>query len=168
MDTDKCIACGLCASKCPRKVDDEYNEKLGKRKAIYVPYSQAVPLKYTIDPDACIYLTKNRCGACEKICPSHAINFADTEKEKTLHVGSVILSTGFSSFDPGKLDNLSFNQHPDIVTSMGFERLHSATGPHGGHLVLPSDKKHAREPEKIAWHQCVWSRDENRCKNSYC
>ena len=168
MDMDKCIACGLCASKCPKKVDDEYNEGLGKRKAIYVPYSQAVPLKYAIDPEACIYLTKNRCGACEKICPSGAINFSDAEKKTTLNVGSVILSTGFSSFDPGKLDYLCFNRHPDIVTSIGFERLLSATGPHGGHLVLPSDKKHVKEPKKIAWLQCVGSRDENRCKNAYC
>jgi heterodisulfide reductase subunit A len=149
-------------------VDDEYNEGLGKRKAIYVPYSQAVPLKYSIDPDNCLYLTKGRCGTCEKVCPSHAINYLDQEKEITLNVGSVVLSTGFKSFDPSKLDHLSFGQHPDIVTSMGFERVLSATGPQGGHLVLPSDRKHKKEPKKIAWLQCVGSRDENRCNNGYC
>jgi heterodisulfide reductase subunit A len=69
----KCIACGQCADKCPKKVLDSYNQGLIKRKAIYVPYSQAVPLKYTIDPQNCIYLTKGKCGACEKICPSGAI-----------------------------------------------------------------------------------------------
>ena len=168
MDTDKCIACGLCAEKCPKKVDDEYNEALGKRKAIYVPYPQAVPLKYAIDETYCIYLNKNKCGVCEKICPSGAINFKDTKKEFSLTVGSIILSTGFSSFDPSKLDNLGFNQHPDIVTSMGFERLLSATGPFGGHLCLPSDKKHTKPPAKIAWLQCVGSRDENKCSNGYC
>ncbi len=169
VDTDKCIACGLCASKCPKKVDDEYNEGLGKRKAIYVPYSQAVPLKYTIDPEACLFLTKNRCGLCEKNCPSNAINFKDTEKEITLNVGSVILAPGFDSFDPGKFDNLAYSTHPDIVTSLGFERVLSATGPSGGHLVLPSDKKNQKEPEKIAWLQCVGSREEtSRCSNGYC
>lgn len=168
MDTDKCIACGLCAEKCPKKVDDEYNEGLGKRKAIYVSYSQAVPLKYTIDPENCLYLTKGKCGNCEKVCPSHAINYLDTAREITINVGSVVLSTGFKSFDPSKLDYLSFGRHPDIVTSMGFERVLSATGPQGGHLVLPSDKKHEKEPQKIAWLQCVGSRDENRCNNGYC
>ena len=126
-------------------------------------------MKYVIDPDNCIYLTKNRCGVCEKVCPSGAINFQDTEKELSIHVGSVILSTGFHSFDPAKLDNYAYTSHPDIVTSMGFERVLSATGPSGGHLILPSDKKHEREPKKIAWLQCVGSRDENSsCGNGYC
>jgi heterodisulfide reductase subunit A len=165
---DKCIACGLCAEKCPKKVDDEYNEGLGKRKAIYVPYSQAVPLKYAIDDTICLKLTKDRCGNCEKVCPSGAINFADTAKEKTLNVGSIILAMGFESFDPSGIDSLGFGQHPDIVTSMGFERILSATGPFGGHLCLPSDKDHEKAPKKIAWLQCVGSRDENRCSNAYC
>ena len=86
VDVDKCIACGLCAEKCPKKVDDAYNENLMKRKAIYVPYSQAVPLKYAIDAEKCIYLTKGKCGACEKNCPSGAINFDDSAKTITLHV----------------------------------------------------------------------------------
>ena len=168
MDTDKCIACGLCAEKCPKKVDDEYNEALGKRKAIYVPYPQAVPLKYAIDATNCIYINKNKCGVCAKVCPAGAINFEDKEEALSLHVGSIILSTGFNSFDPSKLDYFGFAQHPDIVTSMGFERILSATGPSGGHLCLPSDKKHTTHPKKIAWLQCVGSRDENRCGNGYC
>ena len=80
VDVEKCIACGVCAEKCPKKVDDEYNEGLIKRKAIYVPYSQAVPLKYAIDADNCIYLNKGKCGACEKYCPSGAIDFNDTKR----------------------------------------------------------------------------------------
>jgi ferredoxin len=87
------------AGKCPKKVDDEYNEGLGKRKAVYVPYSQAVPLKYAFDDTICLKLTKNRCGNCEKVCPSGAINFADKAKNKTLNVGSIILAMGFESFD---------------------------------------------------------------------
>ncbi len=168
MDTDKCLACGICAEKCPKKVEDEYNEGLGKRKAIYVPYSQAVPLKYAIDATNCIYLNKKKCGICEKFCPAGAINFEDTKEAFSVHVGSIILSTGFNSFDPSKLDNLGFKQHPDIVTSMGFERILSATGPSGGHLCLPSDKKQTKSPQKIAWLQCVGSRDENKCNNGYC
>jgi len=127
-----------------------------------------VPLKYAIDDTQCIYLNKQKCGICEKLCPAGAINFEDTKEELSLHVGSIILSTGFNSFDPSRLDNFGFNQHPDIVTSMGFERILSATGPFGGHLCLPSDKKQTTHPKKIAWLQCVGSRDENKCNNGYC
>ena len=127
-----------------------------------------MPLKYAIDDTQCIYLNKQKCGICEKLCPAGAINFEDTKEELSLHVGSIILSTGFNSFDPSRLDNFGFNQHPDIVTSMGFERILSATGPFGGHLCLPSDKKQTTHPKKIAWLQCVGSRDENKCNNGYC
>ncbi len=127
-----------------------------------------MPLKYAIDDTQCIYLNKKKCGVCEKLCPAGAINFEDTKEELSLHVGSIILSTGFNSFDPSELDNLGFNQHPDIVTSMGFERILSATGPSGGQLCLPSDKKQTIHPQKIAWLQCVGSRDENKCNNGYC
>ena len=100
VDMDKCIACGTCAEKCPKKVDDLYNERLIKRKAIYVPYSQAVPLKYAIDSANCIYIQKGKCRACEKFCPAGAINFDDKESEVALNVGSLILAPGFKSFDP--------------------------------------------------------------------
>ena len=172
VDVDKCIACGMCAEKCPKKVDDDYNERLVKRKAIYVPYSQAVPLKYAIDPKSCIYLTKNKCGACEKICPSGAINFDDTQKTISLQVGSVILAPGFTAFDPSRFDTYSYARLPDVVTSLEFERILSATGPYTGHLLRPSSMrgKHpqGQPPRKIAWLQCVGSRDINRCDNGYC
>jgi heterodisulfide reductase subunit A2 len=172
VDTEKCIACGICAEKCPKKVDDVYNEKLIKRKAIYVPYSQAVPLKYAIDADNCIYLQKGKCRACEKFCPSGAINFDDTEKNITLNVGSIILAPGFRSYDPGKADNYGYCSRPDVVTSLEFERILSATGPYGGHLLRPSSKQTKKQtekqPNKIAWLQCVGSRETNRCGNGYC
>ncbi len=165
VDTDKCIACGTCAEKCPKKVDDLYNEGLMKRKAIYVPYSQAVPLKYAIDSDNCIFFQKGKCRACEKFCPAGAINFDDREEDIELKVGSVILAPGFKSFDPTPYDTYSYSALKDVVTSLEFERILSATGPFMGHLSRPSDKK---EPGKIAWFQCVGSRDVNRCDNGYC
>ena len=172
VDVDKCIACGMCAEKCPKKVDDVYNERLIKRKAIYVPYSQAVPLKYAIDADSCIYLTKKKCGACEKICPSGAINFNDTQKSIALQVGSIILAPGFTAFDPTGFDTYAYARLPNVVTSLEFERILSATGPYEGHLVCPSSMagKHPQgmPPCKIAWLQCVGSRDINRCDNGYC
>jgi heterodisulfide reductase subunit A2 len=168
VDMDKCIACGQCAAKCPKKVEDEYNAGLNQRKAIYVPYSQAVPLKYAIDPRYCIYLQKGRCGTCAKVCPSGAINFEDTEKMRTVEVGSVILAPGFRNFDPGRLDTYSYGQTPNVVTAVEFERILSATGPFGGHLVKPSAAKAGTAPRKIAWIQCVGSRDINRCDHGYC
>ncbi|MFP3928364.1 MAG: 4Fe-4S binding protein, partial [Desulfobacteraceae bacterium] len=168
VDMDKCIACGTCAEKCPKRVPDAYNEGLGKRKAIYVPYSQAVPLKYAIDPDQCIYLTKGKCRACEKFCPAGAINFDDREKEFDLEVGSVILAPGFVPFDPARSDVFGYNGLPDVVTSLEFERILSATGPFQGHLVRPSDAKGGSAPKKIAWLQCVGSRDPGSSGHSYC
>jgi len=172
VDIEKCIACGLCAQKCPKKVEDPYNENLIKRKAIYVPYSQAVPLKYAIDAENCIYFSKGKCRACETFCPSGAINFLDTQKSFTLQVGSVILAPGFKAFDPTPFDNYACASLPDVVTSLEFERVLSATGPYSGHLLRPSGmlakKPVKKQPQKIAWLQCVGSRDINRCDNGYC
>ncbi len=165
VDMDKCIACGACTEKCPGKTPDEFNEGITKRKAIYVPYPQAVPLKYAIDPEICIYLKKGKCGNCKKICPTGAINFEDKEEQITLHVGSVIVTAGFKTFNPSGLDNLQHGKLPNVVTSLEFERLLSAGGPTMGHVKRPSDGK---EPAKIAWLQCVGSRDVNRCGNEYC
>ncbi|OQX03482.1 MAG: heterodisulfide reductase, partial [Desulfobacteraceae bacterium IS3] len=166
VDMDKCIACGTCAEKCPAKTDDEFNQSLAKRKAIYVPYPQAVPLKYAIDADRCIYFRKNgKCKACEKFCPTNAIKFDDKEQEVTLNVGSVIVTAGFKAFDPSKFDNYQYSKLPNVVTSLEFERILSAGGPSGGHVTRPSDGK---TPAKVAWLQCVGSRDLNRCDNQYC
>jgi heterodisulfide reductase subunit A len=164
---EKCIACGVCAEKCPAKTADEFDKRLSKRKAIYVPYSQAVPLKYVIDPKRCIYLKKGKgkCKACEKFCPAGAINFNDKEESMTIHVGSVILAPGFQPFDPSKFENYNYASHPNVITSMEFERILSATGPTMGHVIRMSDHK---EPKKIAWLQCIGSRDLNRCDNFYC
>ncbi len=165
VDLEKCIGCGTCSEKCPKKVNDEYNMGLQKRKAVYVPYAQAVPLKYAIDKDNCIYFQKGKCKACEKFCPTEAIKFDDEEKTFTVKVGSIILSTGFKPFDPKAFDTYTYARHPNVITSMEFERILSASGPTMGHLVRPSDDK---EPEKIAFLQCVGSRDINRCDHGYC
>jgi len=163
---DKCIACGACTEKCPKKVTDNFNAGLAKRKAIYVDYPQAVPLKYAIDPDNCIYLNKNgKCGVCQKVCPTEAIDFNQTEEIVNINVGSVVMAPGFSAFDPKELDNYQYSQYSNVITSLEMERILSATGPFNGHLVRPSDEK---EPEKVAWLQCVGSRDNNKCDNSYC
>ncbi len=165
VDIDKCIACGLCAEKCPKKVISEYDAGLGKRKAIYVRYAQAVPLKYSIDAENCIYFKKGKCKACEKFCPSKAINFDEKPKDTEINVGAIILALGCSLYDPIVRDTYGYGRSKDIITSLEFERILSATGPFNGHLIRPSDQK---EPEKIAWIQCVGSRDVHTEAKPYC
>ncbi len=165
VDMDKCIACGVCAEKCPKKIDDEFNESLGKRKAAYVKYPQAVPLKYAIDADNCIYFKNGKCRACEKFCPAGAVDFSQQEKVHQIKVGSVILAPGFKAFDPHVYESYGYGRLPNVVTSMEFERILSASGPFEGHLVRPSDRK---APTKIAWLQCIGSRDIHHGAHGYC
>jgi heterodisulfide reductase subunit A len=161
----KCIACGACAEKCPKKVANAYDGGLSKRKAVYVQYAQAVPLKYCIDPSQCIYLIRGKCRGCEKFCPTNAINFDDREKEISLNVGAVVLASGNGAFDPRTYDTYGYLNSANILTSLEFERILSASGPYGGHLLRPSDQN---EPQKIAWLQCVGSRDSHPGAGGYC
>ena len=165
VDMDKCIACGICAEKCPKKVVNEYDAGLNKRKAAYVKYAQAVPLKYALDPEQCIYLKKGKCRACEKFCPADAIKFDDQQKDFALSVGAIILASGGEVYDPGTHDVYGYGKSQNILTSLEFERILSSSGPYGGHLVRPSDEK---EPEKIAWLQCIGSRDAHIGARNYC
>jgi heterodisulfide reductase subunit A len=167
VDMEKCIACGVCAEKCPKKVVSEYDAGMGKRKAIYVQYAQAVPLKYVIDAENCIFFVKGKgkCKACEKLCPSEAINLEDQEKELTIKVGAVVLASGSRAFNPASRDVYGYGRSANVVTSLEFERILAATGPYQGHLVRPSDEK---EPKKIAWIQCVGSRDVHPETKPYC
>jgi len=123
-------------------------------------------LKYCIDADSCIYLQKGKCGACKKLCPTGAVDFDQKEQLKTLNVGSVVLAPGFSPFDPSKFDNYQYAKLPNVVTSMEFERILSASGPTAGHVTRRSTD--GKEPKKIAWFQCIGSRDLNKCDNPYC
>jgi heterodisulfide reductase subunit A len=166
VDMDKCIACGACVEKCPKKVDNEYNAGLDKRKAIYVEYDQAVPLKFSIDPEHCIKITKGKCGICEKKCPTGAINYDDQPQTVKLNIGSVVLAPGFKAFDPSVFDTYQYSNFPNVVTALEFERLLSASGPTLGHLTKQSADH--EEPKKIAFFQCIGSRDINRCDNGYC
>ena len=165
LDVDKCIACGTCAEKCPRKVTDEYNAGLINRKAAYIRYPQAVPLKYLIDEGHCIYFEKGKCRACEKFCPADAVDFDQKEREITIDVGAIILASGFQPYNPSINDTYQYGRFPNVVTSLEFERILSASGPYQGHLVRPSDEN---EPRKIAWIQCVGSRNIHVGDKGYC
>ena len=166
VDVDKCIACGVCVDTCPKKADNDHDAGIGKRRAIYLRYPQAVPLKYQIDPAACIRLqSPGTCGFCEKVCDAGAINFDDIEKTHRINVGAVILAPGFEVFDPKLSGMWGYGTNANIITSLQLERYLSTSGPTEGHLKRPLDGKSVR---KIAFLQCVGSRDENLCGNGYC
>jgi len=183
IQTDLCIACGACASVCPtghitlekikqhhtrlpaRPIPSEYEMGLKGRKPVYVPYAQAVPNTPAIDRSKCIHFKTGGCKICVEFCGVNAIDHSMQDEIIELNVGSIILAPGFEPFDPSKFDSYSYSRFPNVITSMEMERILSASGPFGGHLVRPSDH---REPQKIAWFQCVGSRDLNRCDNAYC
>jgi heterodisulfide reductase subunit A len=159
IDEAKCIACGQCAEKCPQKVPDAFNGELNTRKAAYLTFPQAVPLKYALDPEHCLYLTKNKCGLCKKICPAQAVVYEQKPESMTLDVGAVVLSTGFELALTTRQGEFGYGRYRNVVTSLQYERLLSATGPFGGQIRRPSDQA---VPHRIAWIQCVLSRDAAR------
>ena len=177
--TDFCMGCGACAYICPtghikleditkkdvKPIPSEYDMGLKGRKPIYVPYAQAIPNIPAIDRDTCIHFKTGECKICTEFCGVNAIDHSQEDEIVELNVGSIILAPGFQPFDPSKFDTYSYAKHPNVITSMEFERILSASGPTLGHLVRPSDHK---EPKKIAWLQCVGSRDINRCDHGFC
>jgi len=129
----------------------EFNVGLCDRRAIYVRYPQAVPLAYTIDRDKCI-----GCGLCKNLCLADAINYEDKEEKINLKVGSIILTPGFNKFNPRIKKEYGYTKYLNVITSIEFERILSASGPYKGHVFRPSD---GNIPQRIAFIQCVGSRD---------
>jgi heterodisulfide reductase subunit A len=163
VDITKCTGCGICAQKCPSKVPNEFDMGLSKRKAISALFPQAVPLKYAIDTANCIHFKTGKCGLCKKNCPAGAVDFDQTPTDTDLHVGSVIVSPGYSPYPLPPGNEYGYGLFKNVVTAMEFERILSASGPYGGHVQRPSDGK---DPKKIAFLQCIGSRD--RRTHPYC
>ena len=159
VDMDRCNGCGACAPVCPIEVPNEFEEGIAPRKAIYIPHSQAVPLRYVIDTDHCI-----KCYKCVDACGKlDAIDFSQQPKQKWLDVGSIIVATGFDSFDPSELVEYGYGRYDNVITTLELERINNSAGPTAGQIMRPSDKKF---PKKVAFIQCVGSRDERF--NLYC
>ncbi len=165
VDKDKCTGCGDCSRNCVWKgrVPSEYDQGMSKRAAAYIPFAQSVPLVATIDPNSCLLLTRGKCAApCQKKCGPQAIDFEQKDRETEFDVGAVIVAPGYELYDASLSEELGFGRYPNVLTSMQFERLLSASGPTRGAVLRPSDQE---EPHKIAFIQCVGSRDQ---KHSYC
>ncbi len=162
VDAAKCTGCGMCSEKCPSKVLSEFDHELTMRKAIYTPFPQAVPNTRVIDAEHCIYFKKNRCRLCEKFCEADAIDFNQKEEIIEVEVGSIIIATGFETFNPVTIAQYGFGRFPEVYTSIQFERINNATGPTSGKILTKNGKK----PESVAIIHCVGSRDENYMK--YC
>jgi heterodisulfide reductase subunit A len=174
VDCEKCTGCGTCVQACPlgklkasanrktQPIPDEYNEGLSFRPAIYIPYPQAVPNTPTVDPVNCLHMKTGKCDACIRACKRDAIDFDDKEKTFAINVGAVILSPGYQLIDPRTKPAYLYGQHPNVITAVEFERILSASGPFQGKIQRPSDNA---EPKRIAFIQCVGSRDSER---DYC
>jgi heterodisulfide reductase subunit A len=156
---EKCNGCGLCAQKCPIEAIDSFNRGLSRKGAVYVEYPQAVPLKYLIDREKCI-----GCGTCEEICKASAIQYDQKDSQVKLRVGSIILAPGFEPFDAKLKTEYGYGRYQNVVNSLEFERILSASGPYGGLVLRPSD---GEIPKKVAFIQCVGSRDY-QVGNKYC
>jgi heterodisulfide reductase subunit A len=156
---DRCNGCGDCAPVCPIEVPNEFEEGIAPRKAIYIPHSQAVPLVYTIDLDNCI-----ECYKCVDACGKlDAIDFSQQPRQTWLDVGSVVVATGFDSFDPTPLEEYGYGRYDNVITTLELERINNSAGPTAGQIMRPSD---GMMPNSVAFVQCVGSRDERF--NIYC
>jgi heterodisulfide reductase subunit A len=158
IDEKLCTGCGTCITKCPnKKIPSEFNEGLGKRTAIYVPFPQAVPNKPVIDRLNCTYYIKGKCKVCEKVCPTQAIRFDQEDQIVEAEIGAIVIATGFTVKQPDFFPEYGYGKYADVITGLQFERLASASGPTLGEIRRPSDGK---IPEKIVFVACAGSRDQ--------
>ena len=164
VNEELCTGCGICVEKCPQKViDDVYEAGLGYRKVIYNSFAQAVPKYPVLDAPNCTYFKNGKCKACEKFCPTNAIDFTQQDTILNVEVGNIILATGYDLFDASRVSNYGYGRLPNVFTSMEFERLSNASGPTGGEITLRDGKT---KPQSVGIIHCVGSRDKNF--NNYC
>jgi heterodisulfide reductase subunit A len=164
VNEDLCTGCTVCAEYCPIPVPDPFNQELSDNKAIHIYFSQAVPLVPYID-SRCRFLEDQRCTICESVCKNKAIDLRQKARKQVVKVGAIVLSPGYGVFDPRLRGDYGYGRYANVVTSLDFERLLCATGPHEGEILRPSDHEH---PHRIAWIHCVGSRQVLEGGHSYC
>ncbi|MFW9771905.1 MAG: NAD(P)-binding protein, partial [Candidatus Thorarchaeota archaeon] len=154
IDENKCKGCGDCAKRCPKiEVPNLFDMNLGKRKSIYMPFPQATPPVYIIDHEICLYLNREVCGVCKKVCKGDAIDFEQEEREITIIVGAIVIATGFNMIGEDLHPKWGY-QYKNVINALEYERILSPTGPFGNQILRPSDET---EPEVIAFIQCAGS-----------
>jgi len=181
VDIKSCVACNQCADVCPVKVESEFDAGISLRKAIYIPFPQAVPNSYLVDPESCTYILSEgkKCGACVKRCPKECIDLNEQDSIIDIEVGNIIIATGYELLDVSKIEQYGYGVYPDVLTSLEFERLTNASGTTGGRIVTKTkriNKKTGSEecvftpegvpPKSVAIIHCVGSR--NKKYNAYC
>jgi len=160
----ECNSCGDCAKVCPVAMPDEYQMGFSSRRAVYIPFPQAVPSSYLIDMKACLGNNPIACAKCQEVCEKKCIDFDMQDEVVTLDVGAIIVAVGNDVYDPTELDEYGYRSFPNVITSMEFERLICASGPTEGHFIRPSDRE---TPKSVGFIQCVGSRSQKR-GNPYC
>jgi heterodisulfide reductase subunit A len=164
--TEDCSACDECTVVCPISIPNETDGHLSWRKAIYIPFPQAVPSQFLIDTEHCHGVNPIQCGKCRDVCRdkgADCINYDDQDRIEEIEIGTIIVATGFNPFNASRIPEYAWGRYPNVLTTLEFERLFNASGPTEGHLIRPSDMK---APGKVAFIQCVGSRDQRF--NSYC
>jgi len=164
VDESKCTGCTVCVEYCPVKYPDRFNQEISDNKAIHIYFAQATPLVTYID-ESCRYLKDKTCTVCQGVCKNDAIDFSQTAEKVEVKVGAILLAPGFDAYDPRLRDEYRYGVFENVVTSLDYERLLCSTGPYEGEILRASDKKH---PHKIAWIQCVGSRQVTPGGSSYC
>ncbi len=167
VDLAKCTGCGLCAEACvqKKKIPNEFDMGIGKRSAVYIPFPQAVPQKYLVDPNRCLMLTRGKCGKepkCQKACGTHAIDFNQKEEAVTIQAGVIVVATGYDQFDATQKPEYGYGHYENVLSGIEFERLCSASGPTQGKI-----ERCGKEPKRVVFVQCVGSRDKT-VGNEYC
>jgi len=161
-----CTACGECSKVCPIIVPNEFQMGLSLRKAIHIPFPQAVPSSYILDMDHCLGNNPIACGKCYEACDKKCIDYDMLDEIVDVKVGAVIVATGMDVYDPTKLDDYGYTRFENVITSMEFERLICSEGPSKGHFMRPTDHE---TPMRIGFIQCVGSRTQDPERgNPYC
>jgi heterodisulfide reductase subunit A len=181
VDSSACVACGDCAKFCPVTVTSEFDMGIGTRKNIFIPFPQAVPNTYQIDPTNCTWVLSEgkKCGACVKKCSKGAVHLDAKDEVVEIEVGNIIVATGYDMLDAHRVERYGYGKYPNVLTSLEFERLTNASGPTGGKIVMKTSKVNKKtkqeewvfepdgpQPKRVAIVHCVGSRDRNY--NAYC